>query len=126
MENLFERYGGVPFVSRLVFAFYDRVLDHEELAPFFARYDMRRLVEHQTKFLSSVATERPSHSNEQLREVHAELRIGPEAFQTMLDLMEETLSEFGVDRADRALLVRELEARRPYIVTLPARSSVSA
>jgi truncated hemoglobin YjbI len=52
--TMFERYGGIAFVTRFVLSFYDRVLTSATIAPFFADVDMRRLVDHQAKFISSV------------------------------------------------------------------------
>ena len=40
---MFERYGGLPFVTRLVLSFYDRVMASTALSPFFAETDMQRL-----------------------------------------------------------------------------------
>jgi len=41
---MFEQYGGLAFLSRVVLNFYDRVLASVRLAPFFADVDMQRLV----------------------------------------------------------------------------------
>jgi len=48
----FEKYGGFATVSKIVMVFYDRVLDSDIMAPFFDDVDMRRLTDHQTKFIS--------------------------------------------------------------------------
>ena len=69
-DTMFERYGGLAFVTRFVLSFYDRVLASVRLAPFFANSDMQRLVEHQAKFISSVMGGPTSYSNAVLREVH--------------------------------------------------------
>jgi hemoglobin len=49
---MLERYGGFPTLSRIVMDFYDRVIDSDVLGPFFEDVDMRRLVDHQTKFVA--------------------------------------------------------------------------
>jgi hemoglobin len=56
-----------------VLSFYDRVLTSATIAPFFADVDMRRLVDHQAKFISSVMGGPSSYSTAALREVHAHL-----------------------------------------------------
>jgi hemoglobin len=50
METIYSRCGGAPAMARLVFEFYDRVLASERLAPYFARVDMTRLVDHHCPF----------------------------------------------------------------------------
>jgi truncated hemoglobin YjbI len=37
--TMFERYGGIAFVTRFVLSFYDRVLTSATIAPFFADVD---------------------------------------------------------------------------------------
>ena len=53
MATMFEKYGGFAKVSRIVSSFYDKALDSPILAPYFTGVDMRRLIDHQTKFASS-------------------------------------------------------------------------
>lgn len=52
-QSMFERYGGFAKLSK-VMAFYDRVLDSDVIGDFFEGVDMRRLIDHQTKFISQV------------------------------------------------------------------------
>jgi hemoglobin len=117
METLYERFGGMEAVARLVFAFYDRVLKSKQLAPYFVRVDMGQLMSHQTTFLSSVAGGPPSYTNAQLRRVHAGLGIGDDDFDEMLRLLEETLKAFELGDADRNAFMADLHSRRAYIVT---------
>ena len=83
---MFERYGGLAFISRVVLNFYDRVLASARLAPFFADIDMQRLVEHQAKFISSVMGGPSSYSTAALREAHAHLQINDPTFDEMIGL----------------------------------------
>jgi len=53
-QTLFDKYGGFATVSRIVSAFYDEVLESEQLRPYFRGLDMRRLVDHQTKFIAAL------------------------------------------------------------------------
>ena len=75
MATMFEKYGGFAAVSRIVSAFYDQVLDVPELAKYFKGTDMRRLIDHQTKFIASVMGGPASYSAEQLERVHANMAI---------------------------------------------------
>jgi hemoglobin len=114
--TMFERYGGLAFVTRFVLSFYDRVLDSTVLAPFFANADMRRLVDHQAKFISSVMGGPTGYSNAALREAHAHLQIDDLAFDEMIGLFRATLEESKIAEADVEAIIVELNAHRPHIV----------
>ena len=53
-QTLFEKYGGFSSVSKVVLAFYDTLLDSDDIGPFFDDIDMSRMVDHQTKFVASL------------------------------------------------------------------------
>ena len=113
---MFERYGGLPFVSRFVLSFYDRVLASAELAPFFADVDMQRLVEHQAKFISSVMGGPASYSGAALRESHHHLQIDDRAFDQMIGLFRSVLQESKIADADVDAIMADLNAHRIHIV----------
>src|SRR4051812_20316111 len=79
-----------PSMARLVFDFYDLVLASERLAPYFARVEMTRLLEHQAKFIASVMGDPPSFTDAKLRDAHAHLTISDAIFDEMIDLLEAT------------------------------------
>ena len=114
--SLFERHGGYPFMSRLVLDFYDRVLASERLGPFFARTDMRRLVDHQAKFIGSLAGGPAFISDETLAEIHQHLDIDGACFDEMVGLMGDSLAAFGVGEEDRRLVMEQLGQRRCLLV----------
>jgi hemoglobin len=119
-ETIFERYGGFAKVSRVVSSFYDRVLDSDRLAPYFAHVDMRRLIDHQTKFVASLMGGPVSYTNEHLARVHARLAIDDVAFDELAALLRETLEDFDYDETDIAAVYGRIVASRPFIVTKPA------
>src|SRR5262245_36528293 len=82
-DTMFERYGGLSFISRVVLSFYDRVLASVRLAPFFVDTDMQRLVEHQAKFIASVMGGPECYTEAMLRDAHAHLPIDDRAFDEM-------------------------------------------
>jgi hemoglobin len=113
----FHKLGGLQAVSRIALALYDRVLESRRLEPFFAGVDMRRLIEHQAHFLGSIMGGPESHTNEQLREVHARLSIDPESFREMLDRFREVLELQHLEPGDIEAVMAELEKRKTCIVT---------
>lgn len=117
MDTLFQRYGGFATISRVVMSFYDKVLDSEVIGPYFEDVDMRRLMDHQTKFISSVLGGPASYSNDALRQLHAHLAIDAAAFEEMIALFKDTLEDFEFQAEDIEYIVADLESRRPYIVS---------
>ncbi len=116
-QTMFERYGGFAQVSKVVSEFYDRALESPVIGHFFANTDMRRQIDHQTKFISALLGGPASYSDEQLKSAHANLAIDDEAFEEMASLLEETLEDSGFEAADVAFVRREITRRRHIIVS---------
>ena len=115
-RTLFERYGGFAQVSRIVMNFYDKILDSPVTSPYFVGKDMRRLIDHQTKFIATVMGGPASYSNEHLERVHAPLGITEEAFLEAVTLLKETLEDFGFADSDVQHVEREFMSRKNFIV----------
>ena len=115
-RSLFEKYGGFGPVSRIVMTFYDRVLESDNLAPYFEDVDMRRQIDHQTTFIASLMGGPASHTNEALRQVHAHLHIDQATFDELTGILRETLEDFEFEREDVESIMREVNARKPFIL----------
>lgn len=115
-RTIFERYGGFASVSRVVTTFYDRMLDSPTTSPFFANINMKRLIDHQTKFIATVMGGPASYSNDHLERVHAHLGITEEAFYESMTLMRETLEDFNFAEEDVQQVENEMLGYKNYIV----------
>lgn len=100
MTNLYDKYGGFSTVSKLVQTFYGKVAESEELAPYFAGVDVQKLMDHQTKFFSSILGGPVEYTGGELKSVHAAMAITEEAFSEVADLLEETLEDMDVEEDD--------------------------
>lgn len=116
-DTIFDRYGGFAKVSRIVSAFYQRVLASPIISGYFADIDLRTLIDHQTKFIATIMGGPASFSNEHLARVHAPHGIDDVAFEEMASLMRETLADFDFSETDIATVIGEILARRSFIVT---------
>jgi hemoglobin len=125
-RSVLDRYGGFPFLSRVVMAFYDKVFDSDVLAPYFEDVDMRRLIDHQTKFVAFLMGGPASYTNEHLAQVHARLGIDRPAFEVMISTMRETLEDFEMEDGDVASVVHELRVRAPWIIVAPEQPAAAA
>ena len=98
-------------------AFYDALLDSEEVGPYFDDVDLERLIDHQTKFVSELLGGPASFSDDHLRRAHAKLGVTGAHFDEMKLILGETLSTHGVESEDVEAVIAEIEARRELIVT---------
>jgi hemoglobin len=117
MANMFEKYGGFASISRIVSTFYDRLLESPTLARYFDSIDMRRLIDHQTKFIAQVMGGPASYSNDQLLRVHAPHRIDQAAFEEMALVLQETLEDHGLADEDVRAVMAQVTARSAYVVS---------
>jgi len=115
-QTLFERYGGFARISKVVMSFYDKMLGSPLLAPYFAKTDMKRLIDHQTKFISSLMGGPASYTNDHLERVHANLGITETAFNESLMLMKETLEDHEFLDEDIHTVGDAMKSAKNYIV----------
>lgn len=114
--TIFERCGGFATVRRIVSDFYERVLASPRLQRHFDGVDMRRLVDHQTKFMTAIMGGPASFADHQLERAHARLAISAADYAELTALLVETLEEHAVAAEDVRAIERELLARRHLIV----------
>ncbi len=87
------------------------------LSGYFANIDVRRLIDHQTKFVSSIMGGPASFSDDALRRAHANLGLSYEEFLEMISLLRETLEDFDFEKSDLELICNEVIKRESLIVT---------
>ncbi|WP_138471399.1 group 1 truncated hemoglobin [Poseidonocella sp. HB161398] len=115
-KSLFERYGGFSVVSRIVLDLYDRLLDDDDVGPFFDGIDMAKIVDHQTKFVSALMGGPASYTDDQIRKMHAHLAISDAHFDTLAAILRQTLADHGVAEEDREAIVGAFAERRALVV----------
>lgn len=115
--TVYEKNGGFAQVRRVVSEFYDRALDSPLLVHHFEGVDMKRLIEHQTRFFSFLMGGPAVYTDEHLQHVHRRLQITLEEFDEMVELLTETLEDYDFDPDDIALVGEQLRKREPVIVS---------
>jgi hemoglobin len=114
--STFEAVGGFARVRLIVSDFYDRLLESDRLAPFFAHVDMRRLIDHQTKFISAVMGGPAAFSDEQMKRVHLPLDITNDDFDEMVEILTDTLEDFGIQEPVLGRLRAQVLGMRELVV----------
>ena len=115
-SSLFDRVGGFAQVRLIVSEFYDRILDSEQLRPYFENIDVRRLIDHQTKFVSALMGGPGSFSNEHLTRAHARLGITDEEYDEMGEIFRETLEDFDVPQVEVDRLHAHILSLRDHVI----------
>lgn len=115
-QSLFEKYGGFAKVSRIVLELYNRILEDDEIGPFFDNVDMSRIVDHQTKFVSSLLGGPASFSDDQIARMHNHLAISNEHFDRLREILAATLADHGVEPPDIETVVEAFDQRRNLVV----------
>ena len=118
-KSLFDKYGGFSTVSKIVLSLYDRLLEDDDVGPFFDDVDMPRLIDHQTKFVSSLMGGPASFTDDHIVRAHRGMVIEHHHFDKLGALLTETLTDFGVDEADIAAIVGAFEQRRALLIEKP-------
>ncbi|MEM9425143.1 MAG: group 1 truncated hemoglobin [Pseudomonadota bacterium] len=114
-KSLYEKYGGFSTVSRIVMTLYDKLLDDDDVGPFFDDVDMPRLIDHQTKFVSSLMGGPASFSDTHIENAHRHMTINDSHFDKLKELIDETLSEFDVESNDISTVLDAFERRRSLL-----------
>lgn len=116
MASTFQKYGGFSAVSKVVIDFYERVLDSDIVGHHFDDVDMPRLMDHQTRFVSSLMGGPSAMNDEQLKRVHAGLDITQSEFDEIVGLLGQAMSANGMEEQDVRSVAKEFEAKRHLIV----------
>lgn len=115
-KSLYDKYGGFSTVSKIVMALYDKLLDDDDVGPFFDDVDMPRLIDHQTKFVSSLMGGPASFTDTHIQNAHRHLTIHHAHFDRLKEIVDETLIEFSVEEEDRQTVLAAFEQRRSLLV----------
>lgn len=116
-QTIFHRYGGFAKLNHVVSSFYDRMLDSPLTAPYFANTDMKRLIDHQTKFIASLMGGPASYTHEHVDRIHTPLGITEEAFYEALELLRETLEDFEFANEDIVQVAGEMMSYKNFVVS---------
>ncbi len=119
--TLFDRSGGFAAIRKIVAAFYEQVLESDMVGHHFLSFEMSRLVDHQTKFISSLMGGPASFTDEMLHRAHMRLGVTHEEFVEIVDLLRETLEEFDLPDADINAVCSTYLSKEPFIVVRPSR-----
>ena len=97
-------------------SFYEMALESDEIGDYFEDIDMPRLIDHQTKFVSSLIGGPASFSDDRIEAVHRHLKISHQDFDVMAALFGDALEQHGMSERDVKTALDAIEGKRSIIV----------
>lgn len=101
--SLYDRLGGDDAIVAALDAFYERVLDDPEVAPYFDGLDVDRIKDRQRDFLAMAFGGPDRYEGRDLRTAHRRARsrgLDEHGYHVFMDHFEQTLVDLGVDRPE--------------------------
>ena len=118
MKALFDKYGGVETLTPLVREFYKRIMATPNLARYFINTDMEVLIRHQVQFIAVVMGKPAAfYEGMDMEEAHKNSNISDRSFEDVIDVLEETLRDFQVERDDIIEILDKAKSLRNQIVS---------
>ncbi|WP_274361362.1 globin [Paenibacillus thermotolerans] len=123
-ETIYEQLGGDETLTRLVEAFYPRVVKNPDLAPLFAGKDIQETARKQKMFLTQFFGGPMLYSEEfghpMLRYRHLPFEITPRRAEAWLSCMKEALDEAGVAGELREFVIHRLTLTAHHMINSEA------
>jgi hemoglobin len=113
---LFNKYGGLRALRAVIIDFYDGVLDSDVVGHFFEDVDIASLIDHQTKFFSSVLGGPADFTDQRLARAHRHLGVTHIHFDEIIRILTASLTDAGFATEDLSTTLAAVEARRSLIV----------
>lgn len=115
--NLFDKYGGVTTVRRIVKDFYERVVAKPTLRRYFDSFDATRLVQHQAELVAyAMGKPAPDFSPQRLKDTHHGHGITLSAYEEVINILRQVLLDANVEGRDIAAIIHRMDLQRHGVV----------
>ncbi|MBP7283357.1 MAG: group 1 truncated hemoglobin [Leptospiraceae bacterium] len=116
MSSLYDKYGGIPVISKIVHNFYGKILKSQDLKKFFENVNIENLMNHQIQLFSHVMGGPTQYDLTRLKNAHSRMDIKGENFAEVAEILEETLEDAGVEDEDIKTIMGIVGSTRSEIV----------
>jgi len=115
--TLFDKYGGVPTIAKLVRAFHAEILNRKHLAAYFDGIDLAQLAEHTVLYLAYVMGKPAEvYTGRDMYAAHAKFHIHGMHYDEVADVLKDVLMGGGVSKPDIDVIMKHVESLREMIV----------
>lgn len=113
---IFDKYD-LSTIAKAVDLLYQRAMNSKELLPYFENINMDQLRNHQIELLSHVMGGPITHRLDRLKAAHHKLNIPNEHFDLITILLQQSLSDAGIEGRDIHRIMDVVEGTRNQIVS---------
>jgi hemoglobin len=115
--TLFDKYGGVPVIAKLVRAFHKEIMLRPHLAAYFEGVDLVQLAEHTVKYIAFVMGKPAEiYTGRDMYTAHAKYHISGFHFDEVADVLKDILVGAGVEKKDVESIMQRIESLREMII----------
>lgn len=115
--TLFDKYGGVPTIAKLVRSFHKEIMLRPHLAAYFDGIDLEHLAEHTVKYIAYVMGKPAEiYTGRDMYTAHAKYHITGFHFDEVADVLKDTLTLASVEKADINTIMKRVEGLREMII----------
>ena len=116
-ETLFDKYGGIPTIAKVVKAFHQEIMARHHLASYFDGIDMEHLAQHTVKYVAFVMGKPAEfYTGRDMYTAHAKFHISGMHFDEVADVLKDVLTAAGMSKPDIALVMLRVESLREMII----------
>jgi hemoglobin len=115
--TLFDKYGGVKLVVKILQDFQSEILQRPHLAHYFQGLDLARITEHSILYLS-FALGKPAkvYMTREMHDLHSKFHIKGLHFDEISDVLKDTLLADGLSKDDVEIVMTHIDSVREVIV----------
>ena len=115
--TLFDKYGGIPTIAKVVKAFHHEIMERHHLAAYFEGVDMEHLAQHTVKYVAFVMGKPAElYTGRDMYTAHAKYHIHGMHFDEVADVLKDVLTSAGMSKPDIALVMLRVESLREMII----------
>ena len=115
--TLFDKYGGIPTIAKVVKAFHHEIMARHQLAAYFEGVDLDHLAEHTVKYVAYVMGKPAEfYTRRDMYTAHAKYHIHSMHFDEVADVLKDVLTAAGMSKPDIALVMMRVESLREMII----------
>ena len=116
-QTLFDKYGGIPTIAKVVKAFHQEVMARHHLAAYFEGVDLEHLAQHTVKYVAFVMGKPAEfYTGRDMYTAHAKYHIHGMHFDEVADVLKDVLTSAGMSKPDIALVMLRVESLREMII----------
>ena len=115
--TLFDKYGGVPTIAKLVRLFHKEIMRRHHLAAYFDGIEMTVLAEHTVKYIAYVMGKPAEvYTGRDMYTAHSKYHIHGIHFDEVADVLKDILTNAGVTKPDVVQIMNRIEGLREMII----------